>query len=110
LDLAPIFAYIVIKDFLAEYEFMNLARQFAPCPKCQQSNARQMSFTWWGGLIGPKILTHVKCQTCGATFNGKSGKDNTTNIIIYSVVVIAIGIALFIGLFAIVIIISMAPR
>jgi uncharacterized protein (DUF983 family) len=62
-------------------------KEFAPCPKCNNKNAEQLSFTWWGGLIGPKILTHVKCRDCGETFNGKTGKDNTTNIIIYSVIV-----------------------
>ena len=67
-----------------------LMNQYAPCPKCSQSAAQKVSFTWWGGLIGPKILTHVKCGMCGTGYNGKTGKDNTTNIIIYSVVVIVI--------------------
>ena len=85
-------------------------KQFAPCPKCQQSNAQQMSFTWWGGLIGPKILTHVKCQTCGAKFNGKSCKDNTTNIIIYSVIVFGIVFALLIVAVAIFAVVAMLPK
>jgi uncharacterized protein (DUF983 family) len=46
-----------------------------------------MSFTWWGGLIGPRVLTHVKCPGCGHAYNGKTGRDNTTGIIIYSVIV-----------------------
>jgi uncharacterized protein (DUF983 family) len=46
-----------------------------------------MSFTWWGGIIGPRVLTHVKCPGCGYAYNGKSGKDNTTGIVIYSVIV-----------------------
>ena len=37
--------------------------------------------------MGPKILTHVKCTACGNKYNGKSGKDNTTVIVIYTVVV-----------------------
>lgn len=61
--------------------------QFAPCPKCSNSNAEQLKFTWWGGVLGPKILKHVKCGSCGAKYNGKSGKDNTAGIIIYSLVV-----------------------
>jgi predicted nucleic-acid-binding Zn-ribbon protein len=71
--------------------------QFAACPKCRQSNARQLSFTWWGGAIGPKILTHVKCESCGMKYNGKTGRDNTTGIVIYSLVV---GIISFIVVFA----------
>ncbi len=68
---------------------------YAPCPKCRNSAAEKMSFTWWGGLLGPKLLTHVKCRACGNAYNGKSGKDNTTNIVIYSVVVgvLALGFA-----------------
>jgi hypothetical protein len=79
---------------------MSLSRQFAPCPKCGNSTAQQMSFTWWGGLLGPKLLTHVKCQTCSATYNGKTGKDNTTNIIIYSVVAIGIAFVVLFGIMA----------
>ena len=39
-----------------------------------------------GGVIGPKILKHVKCQSCGAKYNGKTGSYNTTAIIIYLVI------------------------
>ena len=46
-----------------------------------------MKFTWWGGVLGPKILTHVKCPGCGHGYNGKTGRDNTTGIVIYSVIV-----------------------
>ena len=74
--------------------------EFAVCPKCRQSDARQLSFTWWGGVLGPKLLTHVKCQSCGAKYNGKTGKSNTTNIIIYSVVIGVIAFVLFFILFA----------
>ena len=74
--------------------------QFAPCPKCGQANAKQLSFTWWGGLLGPKILTHVKCESCNAKYNGKTGKDNTVGIIIYTLVVGFFVLLLFIGLFA----------
>ncbi len=72
-------------------------KQFAPCPKCQNANAQQLSFTWWGGVIGPKLLTHVKCQTCSTKYNGKTGKDNTTNIIIYFAVVGVVVFALSFG-------------
>jgi transcription elongation factor Elf1 len=69
--------------------------QFANCPKCQQNNAQQLSFTWWGGVIGPKLLTHVKCQNCGAKYNGKTGNSNTMAIAIYSVVVLVVVFFLF---------------
>lgn len=60
---------------------------YAPCPQCRNAAAEKMRFTWWGGLLGPKLFTHVKCQACGKQYNGKTGKDNTTNIVIYFVVV-----------------------
>lgn len=72
--------------------------QYAPCPSCRQSVAQKMSFTWWGGLLGPKLLTHVKCQACGKTYNGKTGKDNTTNIVIYFAVVFVVVLFLVIFL------------
>ncbi|HEX8368043.1 MAG TPA: hypothetical protein VF604_05845 [Pyrinomonadaceae bacterium] len=76
-----------------------LQNQYAPCPKCSQSLAQKVSFTWWGGILGPKLLTHVKCGACGTAYNGKSGKDNTTNIIIYSVVGIVIAFFLLLIFF-----------
>jgi hypothetical protein len=60
---------------------------YAPCPHCGASNAEKVKFTWWGGLLGPKVLNHVKCLSCTKGYNGKTGKDNQTGIIIYSVVV-----------------------
>ncbi|HXD10393.1 MAG TPA: hypothetical protein VN653_10050 [Anaerolineales bacterium] len=56
---------------------------YAPCPNCGQSNAKKVSFTWWGGALGPGLFTHVKCQNCNTEYNGKTGKTNQQNIIIY---------------------------
>ena len=75
---------------------------FMPCPKCQNAVAEKVTFSWWGGLLGPKLLNHVKCQSCGTKYNGKTGKDNTTGIIIYSLVVGVIAFFLmFVVFFAI---------
>ncbi len=72
--------------------------QYASCPKCQKAEAQQVSFTWWGGVLGPKLFTHVKCQSCSAKYNGKTGKDNTTNIVIYFAVVAIIVFVISFGL------------
>jgi hypothetical protein len=76
--------------------------EYVPCPRCYTPNPEKVKFTWWGGLLGPKMLSHVKCRNCGLTYNGKSGQSNTTGIVIYSVIVFviffAIGIALIIAL------------
>jgi len=70
------------------------------CPKCQQDVVPSpVGFTWWGGLIGSKIINHVQCPMCSARFNGKTGGDNTGAIAIYMVVV---GILAFGIMFAIV--------
>ena len=73
---------------------------YAPCPKCRNSAGEKIRFTWWGGILGPKILTHVKCCDCGNKYNGKSGKDNTTGIVIYSAVVAVLVLALVVVMFA----------
>lgn len=54
----------------------------APCPNCGSTDSVAIPFTWWGGPIGPKLLSHVKCQKCGQTFNVRTGKTNTVAITI----------------------------
>ena len=49
-------------------------------------------------MIGPRMLSHVKCQSCGTAYNGKTGQSNTTGIVIYSVVLFAIGIAIAVAI------------
>jgi transposase-like protein len=66
---------------------MKRITEFALCPMCSSSNAIKLSWTWWGGKVGPYLLNHVKCEDCGATYNGKTGKSNKAPIIIYQVVV-----------------------
>lgn len=70
-------------------------RQYAPCFRCGCTYADQVGFTWWGGLIGSKVLTHVRCRNCGTCYNGKSGKSNTGNIILYQVVCFVVFGAIF---------------
>ena len=82
---------------------------YVPCPKCS-GEAEKLKFTWWGGILGPKILTHVKCLACGHKYNGKTGKDNTTGIIVYSVIVGILCLALLVVMFAALILISVASR
>jgi hypothetical protein len=73
--------------------------EFAPCPRCGGSEAKRITFTWWGGLLGPRLFTHVRCLDCGAKFNGRSGRFNTTAIVIYNLVAIGIVVALLLLLF-----------
>ena len=73
-----------------------MATNYAACPKCGAADPKTLSFTWWGGALGPKVLSHVKCVGCGYKYNGKTGGDNTTGIVIYSLVV---GIIAFVLMF-----------
>ncbi|HEV3416899.1 MAG TPA: hypothetical protein VG056_08810 [Pirellulales bacterium] len=72
--------------------------QFAPCPRCGNTAASRVGFTFWGGVIGPKLLTHVKCDQCGAKYNGKTGKSNTAAIVVYQVVGLLIAVAILVAL------------
>lgn len=74
---------------------------FAPCPKCRSASAERVKFTWWGGVLGPKLLTHVKCTACGYKYNGRSGKDNSTGIAIYFAVIAVIAFGLMFVIFAV---------
>lgn len=71
---------------------------FAPCPKCGSARAEKVSYTIWGGVIGPRLLNHVKCQDCKATFNGKTGKSNNGAITIYLVAMFVLAFVIFFGL------------
>ncbi len=65
------------------------------CPSCGSTRFTKVGFTWWGGVLGPSILSHVKCDDCGTTFNSKSGKSNQTGIVIYSITLFVIVLALY---------------
>lgn len=68
--------------------------EYAPCPNCECTDADKVSFTWWGGILGPALLTHVRCQECGTAYNGKTGKSNDTAIAIYMIVGAGLGLVL----------------
>lgn len=65
------------------------------CPKCGSLFIQPVKYTWWGGIIGPKLLHHTKCNECKYRFNGKTRKSNTSGIIIYSIVLSVIAFVIF---------------
>lgn len=67
---------------------------YVACPGCGSSNIKKVTYSWWGGALGPRLLNHAKCNDCGMAYNGKTGQSNTTGIVIYSLVVLAIALAL----------------
>jgi hypothetical protein len=62
------------------------SQAYALCPHCGADAAKGETFTWWGGLLGPKLLNHVRCQSCGRTYNGRTGGTNTLGIAVYMIV------------------------
>jgi hypothetical protein len=76
--------------------------RYADCPECgAPGDAERVSFTWWGGMLGPAMFNHVRCNECGTAYNGRTGNYNTTAITIYTLVSLgltAVIVALFIVL------------
>ncbi len=60
------------------------------CPVCGSQNVAPVTYTWWGGVIGPKILHHTKCKDCKHTYNRKTRQTNTKAIILYSVIIFVV--------------------
>jgi hypothetical protein len=48
--------------------------RFAPCPQCGSTDVKKVRYTLWGGLLMPLLLHQVKCNACGKTYNGKTGR------------------------------------
>jgi hypothetical protein len=71
-----------------------LNMEVAPCFACGTRSASKVGFTLWGGILGPRMLNHVRCDGCGATYNSKTGRSNRTAIVIYVGVLYASMIAL----------------
>ena len=44
------------------------------CPYCQHSQATRVTFTPWGGVVGPFVFSLVKCDACEKQYNGRSGR------------------------------------
>jgi phage FluMu protein Com len=58
--------------------------EWAECPNCgAPGDATRLWYTWWGGFVGPLVICHVRCNQCGTAYNGKTGDYNTTRILIY---------------------------
>lgn len=64
-----------------------------PCPNCGSTDSVPVPFTWWGGRIGPRLLSHVQCKSCGQRFNVRTGKTNTVAITIALTIAFGLGVA-----------------
>jgi hypothetical protein len=61
-----------------------------PCPKCGNTQATKVGFTWWGGALGPKLFSVVKCRQCRVQYNGKTGASLTGVIIVYQLIALVV--------------------
>lgn len=65
------------------------------CPECGSRRYTKVTYTWWGGLIGPAIFSMVRCDRCDTTFNRKHGtRVGATQILIYSLVGLVLALIL----------------
>jgi hypothetical protein len=71
-----------------------------PCPQCRGYNVHQPAFTWWGGVLGPKLFKHTVCRQCGFGYNARTGKSNNTAIALYVGGGVVLAILVFIGMIA----------
>jgi hypothetical protein len=60
------------------------AEQTLPCPYCSHAGATTVKFTPWGGVVGPLVLSLVKCDQCDRQFNGRSGRKVEKAIRVYT--------------------------
>jgi hypothetical protein len=64
------------------------------CPACSHETAQKIRFTAWGGVIGPRLLSLVRCNGCGMQYNGKSGRRVEKAIRVYTSVALGVLILL----------------
>jgi uncharacterized membrane protein YidH (DUF202 family) len=71
------------------------------CPQCGSRRSKKISFTMWGGAVGPAVFGLVKCKECDQQYMKKSGKPfEWSHIIAYTAVVSVLGILVLVALFA----------
>ncbi len=58
-------------DNPSPYPRQNFQGSGIACPQCSSTNTKEVKYTWWGGLVGPKIMNLQKCESCRFQFNRK---------------------------------------
>jgi hypothetical protein len=49
---------------------------YLPCPKCGNTDAERVHFTFWGSFHITNLVCHVQCPSCGTCYNGRTGRSN----------------------------------
>lgn len=71
---------------------------YKPCYNCGKIDYTKVTATFWGGVLGPQILNHVKCNHCETTYNGKTGQSNNKAIVLYVIAILCVTMILLYGL------------
>jgi hypothetical protein len=71
----------------------------AACPGCGAEDARSVSFTWWGGVLGPRLFHMVRCNACNSAYDSQTGGTLRRKILVYQVVSISLALLIFYMLF-----------
>jgi hypothetical protein len=68
---------------------------YGGCPRCKGRSVARPGMTWWGSNIGPRLLNHAECQSCGYWFNWKTGEPNAVPVVLFlAVIAMIVGSAL----------------
>jgi len=70
---------------------------WADCPRCGAPDPTRVSYTWWGGFLGPALINTVRCRECRTQYNGVHGDYNTMRIVFYTLICFAIVLPLIFG-------------
>ena len=63
------------------------------CPSCGKTGSTRVTFTWWGGFLGPRVFSAVACLSCQTQYNSRTGRPLTQAIVLWNVVGLAIAVA-----------------
>ncbi len=51
-------------ELLDDFQESNNPDGYQACYNCGQTNYDKITFSFWGGMLGPKMFNHVKCNSC----------------------------------------------
>jgi hypothetical protein len=71
---------------------MGYAGPSRPCPGCGGGPIAAPSFTWWGGLVGHKLLNVEQCMSCRRWWVKGTVQPGGTRVIVYLVAGIVLGL------------------
>ena len=64
------------------------------CPGCGGGPLHEPSFTWWGGLVGHKLLGVEQCKQCKKWWTKSTGQSGDARVAAYLVIGLLLGFAI----------------